>query len=183
MQAEFDQFAHRMRQHVDADAERFQRRHALEYFGGNADLVQAERQRQPADAAAGDENGHELFLRILPVDAVIPGRARLRARTRNPDVSHTLDSGSARGAHPGMTEEATHAALVLRWRNMMARASSSISALKTNLSFSAIARAAAGRAETSSSSRFTLGYFASASSPRTNGIMRAQPQNAMSTMV
>ena len=26
---------------------------------GNADLVQAERQRQPADAAAGDKNGHD----------------------------------------------------------------------------------------------------------------------------
>ncbi len=58
-QAELDQFAHGVRQHVDADAERPQRRHALEDFGGNADLVQAECQRQPADAAAGDENGHE----------------------------------------------------------------------------------------------------------------------------
>ena len=27
---------------------------------GNADLVQAERQRQPADAAAGDENRHAM---------------------------------------------------------------------------------------------------------------------------
>ena len=42
---------------------------------------------------------------------------------------------------------------------MMLRASSSISVLKVNLSFSAIARDAAGRAETSSTSRFTLGYF------------------------
>ena len=33
----------------------FSSRHAFEHFGGNADLVQAERQRQPADAAAGDE--------------------------------------------------------------------------------------------------------------------------------
>ena len=57
-QAEFDQFAHRMRQHVDADAERLQLGHAFEHFGGNADLVQAERQRQPADAAACDEYGH-----------------------------------------------------------------------------------------------------------------------------
>ena len=55
-----------MRQHVDADAERLQRGHALEHFGGNADLVQAERQRQPADAAAGDENGHDTLL--------LPGR-------------------------------------------------------------------------------------------------------------
>jgi hypothetical protein len=42
-QSEFDQFAHRVRQHVDADAERLQFGHALEYFGGNADLMQAER--------------------------------------------------------------------------------------------------------------------------------------------
>ena len=42
---------------------------------------------------------------------------------------------------------------------MMLRASSSISALNTNLSFSATARAAAGRAEISSTSRFTLGIF------------------------
>jgi hypothetical protein len=47
-----------MRQHVDGDAERLQLGHALEHFGGNADLMQAERQRQPADAAAGDEYGH-----------------------------------------------------------------------------------------------------------------------------
>ena len=38
-------------------------------------------------------------------------------------------------------------------------ASSSISVLKVNLSFSAIARGAAGRAEISSTSRFTFGYF------------------------
>ena len=48
-----------MRQHVDADAERLQLRHALEHAHGNADLVQAERQRQPANAAARDENGHD----------------------------------------------------------------------------------------------------------------------------
>ena len=58
VQAELDQFAHRMRQHVDADAERPQLGHAFKDFGGNADLVQAERQRQPADAAARDENSH-----------------------------------------------------------------------------------------------------------------------------
>ena len=58
MQAELDQFAHRMRQHVDADAERLQLGHAFEHPSGNADLVQAERQCQPADAAAGDEYGH-----------------------------------------------------------------------------------------------------------------------------
>jgi hypothetical protein len=31
----------------------------VEDFGGNADLMQAERQRQSADAAAGDKNGHD----------------------------------------------------------------------------------------------------------------------------
>ena len=34
--------------------------HAFEHARGNADLVQAERQRQPADAAAGDEYGHDV---------------------------------------------------------------------------------------------------------------------------
>src|SRR3954462_6293345 len=77
----------------------------------------------------------------------------------------------------------THAALVLRWRNMILRASSSISALNVNLSFSAIARAAAGLADTSSPRRLTFGYFVNTSSPRTNGARRAQPHNAMSTMV
>src|SRR3954465_13986284 len=75
------------------------------------------------------------------------------------------------------------AALTLRCLNMLARASSSISALNLNLSFSAIALAAAGRAEISSTSRLTLGYFAKASSPMMKGIMRAQPQTSMSTMV
>ena len=45
---------------------------------------------------------------------------------------------------------------------MLRRASSSISALNLKLSFSAIALAAAGRAEISSTSRLTLGYFAKA---------------------
>ena len=58
VQAELDQFAHRMRQHVDADAERPQLRHAFKNSGRYADLVQAERQRQPADTAARDENSH-----------------------------------------------------------------------------------------------------------------------------
>ena len=66
---------------------------------------------------------------------------------------------------------------------MLPRASSSISALNLKLSFSAIAFAAAGRAEISSTSRLTLGYFATASSPRTKGSMRAQPHTSMSTMV
>ena len=55
--------------------------------------------------------------------------------------------------------------------------------LKVNLSFRAIALAAAGRAEISSTRRLTLGYFAAASSPITNGAIRAQLHSAMSTMV
>src|SRR6478752_10561582 len=39
VQTELDQLAHRMQQHIDADAERLQLGHAFEYFGGNADLV------------------------------------------------------------------------------------------------------------------------------------------------
>lgn len=58
-QAKLDQLAHGMRQNIDADAKRLQRRDALEDFGGNADLMQAECQRQSADAAAGDKNGHD----------------------------------------------------------------------------------------------------------------------------
>src|SRR5260221_14471055 len=65
VQAELDQLAHRVRQHVDADAERLQFGHALEYFGGNPDLMQAERQRQSADAAARNKYGHDTPLSLL----------------------------------------------------------------------------------------------------------------------
>jgi hypothetical protein len=71
-----------------------------------------------------------------------------------------LDDGNENGAREGRRPSSwpglDQAALVLRWPNMICLASSSISALKVNLSFSAIARAAAGLAETSSTSRFTL---------------------------
>ena len=81
-QAEFDQFAHGMRQHVDADAERLQLGHAFEYFGGNADLVQAERQRQPADAAAGDKNRHHTPL-------LAKGRHDMGGRSGQPSNGHS----------------------------------------------------------------------------------------------
>src|ERR1700689_3765204 len=64
---------------------------------------------------------------------------------------------ATRCARGGRGEEVAYAALVLRWPNMMCLASSSMSALKVNLSFNASARAAAGRAATSSTSRLTLG--------------------------
>ena len=68
------------------------------------------------------------------------------------------------GTSPAMTRMpgSAQAALTLRCLNMLLRASSSISALNVKLSFSAIAFAAAGRAEISSTSRLTLGYFATA---------------------
>jgi hypothetical protein len=37
----------------------------VRYFGGNPDLMQAERQRQPADAAARDKYGHDAPLSLL----------------------------------------------------------------------------------------------------------------------
>ena len=64
MQAKLYQFANGVRQHIDADPERLQLGHALEDFGGNADLMQTERQRQAADAAAGNKNRH--------VDVILP---------------------------------------------------------------------------------------------------------------
>ena len=87
MQAEFDQFAHRMRQHVDADAERPQFGNALEDSGGNADLVQAERQRQPADAAACDENSHGTPL-LLPASSHGRGQGATAARAQGAGVTY-----------------------------------------------------------------------------------------------
>src|SRR5476649_1480589 len=56
LQAELRQFAHGMRQEVDADAERHHLRHRFEDAARDAGLVQAERQRQPADTAAHDQD-------------------------------------------------------------------------------------------------------------------------------
>ena len=67
--------------------------------------------------------------------------------------------------------------------NMIRRASSSISVLNVNRSFSALARIAAGRALIVSNQRFRCGIVLYAVSPRTNGTARAQPHAAMSTIV
>ena len=56
LQAEFAQLAHGMRQQIDADAERQHVGSGLEHARRDAGLVQAERQRQPADAAADDQH-------------------------------------------------------------------------------------------------------------------------------
>src|SRR5262245_33738002 len=56
LQAKLAQLAHGMWQQVDADAERMDLRCRLEYTARDASLVQAERQREPADAAAHDQH-------------------------------------------------------------------------------------------------------------------------------
>ena len=61
-QAEFDQFAHCMRQHIDADAKRLQFRHAFKHAARNTDLVKAQCERQPADPAPRDKNRHDKLL-------------------------------------------------------------------------------------------------------------------------
>src|SRR5580692_5128677 len=68
-----------MRQHIDADTERLQFRHALEHFGGDADLVQAERQGQPADTAACNENRHDC---APDIDGVMTRQAEVGNRER-----------------------------------------------------------------------------------------------------
>ena len=54
--AEVVELAHGVGLQVDADAERAHLAHRLEHDAGHADLVQRQRRRQPADAAAGDED-------------------------------------------------------------------------------------------------------------------------------
>ena len=95
MQAKLDQLAHRMRQHVDADAERFQLGNTLEHADGNADLVQAERQRQSANAAAGDKDGHERALDVWHAHDT-PARPWATAKVDNSRVRPArVDGGGA----------------------------------------------------------------------------------------
>mgnify|MGYP003136857680 CR=1 FL=1 len=60
-EAQFRQFAHRMRQQVDADAERSDLRHRLEQRDLDAGSVQGERRRQPADPAARHDDLHAVL--------------------------------------------------------------------------------------------------------------------------
>ncbi len=55
--AEVVELAHRVGLQVHADAQRAHLAHRLEHDARHADLVQRQRRRQPADAAAGDEYG------------------------------------------------------------------------------------------------------------------------------
>jgi hypothetical protein len=82
-----------MRQHVDADAERLQFGHALEHFGANADLMQAERQRQSADAATGDENSHD-----TPLLLMASWHERWQGQPRKDDIAGVpgMDGGRTR---------------------------------------------------------------------------------------
>ena len=50
------QHAHCMRQHVDADPERLERRGGFEHAARNACAMQTERQAEPANATADDQN-------------------------------------------------------------------------------------------------------------------------------
>src|SRR3954447_21666681 len=61
-QPEFRQLADRVWKYVDADPERLQLGYAFEHLCGNADLMQAQRQRQSADAATGNKHGHDMPL-------------------------------------------------------------------------------------------------------------------------
>src|SRR5260221_3274432 len=56
LQAEFAEFAHAVRQQVDADTQRVDFGRGLKHARRDAGLVQAERQRQAADAGADDED-------------------------------------------------------------------------------------------------------------------------------
>ena len=59
LQAQLGQLAHAVRQQVDADAQRPDLRRRLEDVAGDAGLVQRQREREPADAAADDQHlGH-----------------------------------------------------------------------------------------------------------------------------
>ena len=55
LQAELGELAHAVRQQVDADPERLDLRRGLEDSAGDAGLVQRQREREPADAAANDQ--------------------------------------------------------------------------------------------------------------------------------
>ena len=56
LQPELEQLAHRVRKHVDADAEGLHSRHRFDDPDAKALLVQAERRREPADARPHDHD-------------------------------------------------------------------------------------------------------------------------------
>src|SRR5215217_4048805 len=119
-----------------------------------------------------------------------PRAGRRRARRRREDRSLSRQPGPRRGLRGRRRlrprrdrRQAARSVASARCRNMLRRASSSISALKACFSRSAATRAAAGRPAISSCRRLRFGKRPQASSPMMNGTIRAQPQAAMSTMV
>ena len=56
LQAEIEQFAHRVRQHVDADSEGLQLRNGLDDPDADPVLVQAQGRREPTDARPHDHH-------------------------------------------------------------------------------------------------------------------------------
>ena len=82
------ELAHGVRQEIDADAERMDLGRGLEHAARDAGLVAAQRQRQPADAAADDQDvgrreagAHSGWIPRLGHD-VGPARAVARPRSR-----------------------------------------------------------------------------------------------------
>lgn len=73
--AKFGQLAHRMGQHIDADAEGSDLRHRFKYGYLNPGLMQAKRRRQPADTAARDQDMHDYepdsFIRFAIICSMI----------------------------------------------------------------------------------------------------------------
>ena len=72
---ELGELAHRVRQQVDADAERLQFGSGVEQAAGNASAVEHQRERQATNAGTDDENGFH--------DST-PDGTRSRARGFNP---------------------------------------------------------------------------------------------------
>lgn len=73
--AKFGQLAHRMEQHIDADAEGSDLRHRFKYGYHNPGLMQAKRRLQPADTAARDQDVHDYepdsFIRFAIICSMI----------------------------------------------------------------------------------------------------------------
>src|SRR5450759_1385810 len=123
----------------------------------------------------GEQRAH--FLERRGVDLTALGRARRLAAACFGVRRSRLE------VHERLWPELGQATFSVMCRNMARRASSSNSVLNLCLSLSAFARAAAGRAEISSTRRCRLGNLAQAPSPSAFGMSRAQPQTAISTMV
>src|SRR6266545_1526787 len=89
LQAKLAELTHAVRQDVDADAQRLDLGRRLEHARGNAGLMQAERQRQPADAATDDQD-----IGVVTHSGLIP---RLATTSAQRPLSRTTISPSAFG--------------------------------------------------------------------------------------